>query len=321
MHYRNFADTGIRVSEICLGTMQFLWTVSEENSFLILDRFLEAGGNFLDTADIYSNWVKGLKGGEAESVIGRWMKKRKNREKIFLATKVRGRMWEGKDGEGLGRAHILRACEESLKRLQTETIDLYQAHWGDESTPQEETLSAFQELRQSGKIRFIGCSNFSGRQIEEAVGIGKKVGIDYISVQPYYNWIARREFEKNVLPIVQKNKMAVIPYSPLANGFLTGKYEKGGVLPQSARTEQVTSKRMNEKTFGALEELKTMAKKHGRSVTQMALTWILNQPGITAPIAGANSIAQLDEILGASGLVLDGATILCLNQATEDFMF
>lgn len=305
MRYRPLSNTGLEVAEICLGTMQFQWTCSEEDSYKVLDRYFEAGGNFLDTADVYSRWAPGLQGGEAETIIGKWMKDRGNRDKIVLATKVRGRMWDGPDGEGLGRSHILRACDDSLRRLQTDRIDLYQSHSEDPSASHDETMQAFADLNKQGKVRFVGCSNFSSAAMAEALKAGAKAGISYISVQPKYHLMYRRQFEQSLLPFVEKFNIAVIPYSPLAAGFLTGKYRRDGPPVRSARAAYIQPDLMTDKGFHAIDVLEKIAKRMGCTISQVALAWLLAHKWMTAPIIGANSTAQLDESLGASGIALD----------------
>ena len=316
MEYRTLGHTGLRVSEICLGTMQFKWTTDEEMSYKVLDAFYEAGGNFIDTADVYSRWAPGLKGGEAETVIGTWLKRKVNREKIVLATKVRGRMWDGPDGEGLSRTHILRAVEDSLRRLQTDTIDLYQTHSPDEKTPIEETMRALDELVKQGKVRYLGCSNYNGVQLEEAVTVARQAGVkEYLTHQPHYSLVERENFEKNVLPVVKKYGIAVIPYSPLGRGFLTGKYQRGQPLPESGRRSAVQPL-LNDKNFDLLDKLEALGHARGKTPAQMALGWLLAKDYITAPIIGANTPEQLADSLGAVGLSLSAEETRVLDEMT-----
>lgn len=316
MEYRTLGRTGLRVSEICLGTMQFKWTTDEQTSQRVLDAFYEAGGNFIDTADIYSRWVSGLKGGEAETVIGHWMKRRHNRGQIVLATKVRGRMWDGPDGEGLGRAHIMRAVEDSLHRLQTDTIDLYQTHSPDENTPIEETLRALDDLVRQGKVRHLGCSNYSGVLLEEAVLASRRAGVsEYLTHQPHYSLVERENFERNVLPFVKKYGLAVIPYSPLGRGFLTGKYRRGQPLPDSGRRSAVEGL-LTEKNFALLDRLEELGSARGKTPAQMALGWLLTKEFVAAPIIGANTPEQLANSLGAAGLKLSADEMKVLDEAT-----
>jgi aryl-alcohol dehydrogenase-like predicted oxidoreductase len=320
MEYRTLGRTGLRVSEICLGTMQFKWTTDEDTSYKVLDAFYEAGGNFIDTADIYSRWAPGLKGGEAETVIGNWMKRhggsRGIRDKIVLATKVRGRMWDGPDGEGLSRQHILRAVEDSLRRLQTDAIDLYQTHHPDENTPIEETMRALDDLVRQGKVRHLGCSNYSGHLLEEAVLASRRAGVsEYLTHQPHYSLVERENFEKNVLPIVKKYGLAVIPYSPLGRGFLTGKYRRGQPLPDSGRRGAVEGM-LTEKNFALLDKLEELGRARGKTPAQMALGWLLTKEFVAAPIVGANTPEQLANSLGAAGLKLSADEMKVLDEMT-----
>ncbi len=318
MEYRTLGNTGVKVSELCLGSMQFLWTASEQASISVLDAFYSAGGNFIDTANIYSNWAEGMQGGNAESLIGRWLKSRKVRHKIVLATKVRGKMWEGKNGEGLGREHIISACEDSLWRLGVDAIDLYQSHWPDGSVQAEETLAAYKDLVQQGKVRFIGCSNFSAEEMEKAHMAGEKIGLQYISNQPRYNLIHRSEFESRDLPFILKHKMAVLPYSPLAEGFLTGKYKKNSPLPISLRQSAVVKRSMNDSNLEVVDALAAMAVESGKTVAQISLAWVLSHDWISAPIIGANGVEQLKENLGCSGFKLSSNQIERLNVLTAN---
>jgi len=320
MEYRTLGRTGLRVSEICLGTMQFKWTTDEETSYKVLDAFYEAGGNFIDTADIYSRWAPGLKGGEAETVIGNWMKRhggsRGIRDKIVLATKVRGRMWDGPDGEGLSRKHILRAVEDSLRRLQTDAIDLYQTHHPDENTPIEETMRALDDLVRQGKVRHLGCSNYSGHLLEEAVLASRRAGVsEYLTHQPHYSLVERENFEKNVLPVVKKYGLAVIPYSPLGRGFLTGKYRRGQPLPDSGRRGAVEGM-LTEKNFALLDKLEELGRARGKAPAQMALGWLLTKEFVAVPIVGANTPEQLANSLGAAGLKLSADEMKVLDEMT-----
>ncbi|SRR6266568_686382 len=316
MNYRTFGQTKIKISEIALGTMHFQWIISEEESLKLLDHYVALGGNFIDTSDMYTQWGKGLEGGEAETVIGKWFALRKNRPKIFLTTKVRARMWEGPDGEGLSRTHILRACDESLKRLQTDYIDLYMAHWPDTNTAIEETTSAYQELRKQGKVRFIGCSNYSGKELQEALAVADNLGVGYTCIEPYYNILRRDPFEKEILPLVKKYHLAVTPYSPLAGGFLTGLYRKNKKLPLNERAAFAKEK-MTEKNFALIETLDTIGKKYNKTVAQVSLAWLLRHPWMTAPIVGPEAITQLEENLSASDFRLSKEDTKSINVLTR----
>ena len=248
MKYKKFGNTGLEVSVICLGTMQFGWSTDEKTSFKILDKFFEEGGNFIDTADVYSRWVEGNPGGVSERIIGKWMKSRNVREGIVLATKVRGRMWEGPNGEGLSRKHIMKAVEDSLRRLQTDYIDLYQVHWPDWDTPLEETLRALDDLVRDGKVRYIGASNYPAWYLTKALWISDKYSLHrFESIQPQYSLVYREEFEKELMHLAEDQKLAVIPHSPLAGGFLTGKYKRNRPLPPSPRAETIKRRFFTEK--------------------------------------------------------------------------
>ena len=316
MEYRLLGKTGLRVSEICLGTMQFKWTTDEATSYAVLDAFSAAGGNFIDTADVYSRWAPGLVGGEAETVIGEWMKRRGNRSQIVLATKVRGKMWDGPDGEGLSRAHILRAVEDSLRRLQTDYIDLYQTHSPDENTPIEETLRALDDLVRQGKARSIGCSNYSGAQLEDAILTARRAGLsEYLTIQPHWSLVERQNFEQNTLPVVKKYGLAIIPYSPLGRGFLTGKYRRGQPLPESKRLGSV-EKLLTDKNFALLDKLEELGRARGKTPGQIALGWLLTKELVAAPIIGANTPEQLADSLGAVGLKLSADEMQLLDEMT-----
>lgn len=306
MKYKKFGNTGLEVSVICLGTMQFGWSTDEKTSFKILDKFFEEGGNFIDTADVYSRWVEGNPGGVSERIIGKWMKSRNVREGIVLATKVRGRMWEGPNGEGLSRKHIMKAVEDSLRRLQTDYIDLYQVHWPDWDTPLEETVRALDDLVRDGKVRYIGASNYPAWYLTKALWISDKYSLHrFESIQPQYSLVYREEFERELMPLAEDQKLAVIPYSPLAGGFLTGKYKRNRPLPPSPRAETIKRRFFTEKNFTIIEELEKMAFKYAAKVSQIALAWLLSKSYITAPIIGANSVEQLMENLGALDVELE----------------
>ncbi|HHY56031.1 MAG TPA: aldo/keto reductase [Chloroflexi bacterium] len=316
MHYRNLGRTGLRVSEICLGTMQWGWTADEGASQAVMDAFVEAGGNFIDTADIYSNWAPHNPGGVSEEIIGRWLKARGRRDQIIVATKARGRMWEGPNGEGLSRAHLLKACEDSLRRLQTDYIDLYQAHWYDEETPIEETMAAFDTLVRQGKVRYVGCSNYPAWRLMEALWASDKRNlVRYDALQPHYNLVHRAEFERELKEVCLTYGLGVIPYSPLAGGFLTGKYARERESA-SARAGGVRRRYFNDAGWRTLDAVKKVAGEIGSTPMAVSLAWLLAQPGMTAPIVGANSVAQLQASLAASDLTLSTAQLATLNQAS-----
>jgi aryl-alcohol dehydrogenase-like predicted oxidoreductase len=310
--------TGLEVSELALGTMQFGWTADQETAFAIMDAYVEAGGNLIDTADVYSRWAEGNAGGVSEQIIGRWLTSRKNRHDIVLATKVRGRMWEGPNGEGLSRAHIMRAVDESLGRLKTDYIDLYQTHWYDAGTPIEETMRALDDLVRAGKVRYLGCSNYPAWRLMEALCASQSHGLaSYISLQPHYNLAHREEFEREMAELVQAYGLGVINYSPLAGGFLTGKYRRDGPLPESARAEGIQRRHYSERGFALLDKLEEVGRDHGRDILQVALAWLLTNPLVTAPIVGANSVAQLQGSLAAAGFRLSETEMETLNHASS----
>ncbi|MFZ2360261.1 MAG: aldo/keto reductase [Anaerolineae bacterium] len=317
MQYRNLGRTGLKVSELCLGTMQWGWTASEEASWAVMDAFVAAGGNFIDTADIYSRWAEGNPGGVSEEIIGRWMKERGNRRQIVLATKVRGVMWDGPNGEGLSRGHIMAAVEDSLRRLQTDHIDLYQTHWYDAGTPIDETMRALDDLVRQGKVRYLGCSNYPAWRLAKALWASDKLGLArYDSIQPHYNIAYRAEFERELKPLCEEEGVGVIPYSPLAGGFLTGKYRRDAPVPDSARASAVQRRYLNDKGFTILEALEKLGQARGKSIAQMALAWQLSQPVITSPIIGANSVEQLNDSLGAVGVRLSEEEMKALDAVS-----
>lgn len=305
MKIANLGRTGLKVSTLCLGTMQFGWTADREASFAVLDAFREAGGNFLDTADVYSRWAEGNSGGMSEEIIGAWLKERGAHREMVIATKVRGRMWAGPGGDGLSRRHILLAVEDSLRRLGVEAIDLYQSHSVDPETPIEETLSAFDSLVSSGKVRYLGCSNYPAWRLARALWASDKSGwARYDSLQPRYSLVHREEFEKELMPLCAEQGIGVIPYSPLAGGFLTGKYRANQPLPDSKRAEGIRDRAMTEANFARLARIELVGQGRGATPAQISLAWLLANPVITAPIIGANSVAQLAELLPATELAL-----------------
>ncbi len=318
MNLRPFGTTDLRVSQLCLGTMQFGWTADERASFAVMDAFVAAGGNFLDTSDIYSNWAPGNPGGVSEEVIGRWLHARGDRDRLVIATKVRGPMWEGPDGEGLSRSHIMRAAEDSLRRLQVETIDLYQCHWPDTGIPIEETLRAFEALVSSGKVRYIGLSNYGAPQLEEALRVAGDQRLPRaVSLQPHYNLVHRTEFEGALEALCLRETLAVIPYSPLAGGFLTGKYRKGKRAPKSQRARGVRQRHMTDEKLAVLDVLDGVAQVHETTVAAVALAWLLAKPAVTAPIIGANTPEQLADLLPAAELTLTADDVKQLDEASS----
>ena len=317
MNHRNLGRTGLKVSNICLGTMQWGWTADEAASRTVMDAFVEAGGNFVDTADIYSFWAENNPGGVSEEIIGRWMKERGNRDQIVLATKVRGRMWDGPNGEGLSRVHIIKACDDSLRRLQTDYIDLYQTHWYDDETPIEETMAALDSLVRQGKVRYVGCSNYPAWRLMQALWASDRGNlVRYDSIQPHYSLVHRAEFEREAQEVCVAYGIGVIPYSPLAGGFLTGKYTRESDT-SSARAEGIKRRYFNEVGWRTIDAVRAVAADSGSTPTAVALAWLLAQPALTAPIIGANSVSQLQESLAAGDLVLTDDQVATLNAASK----
>lgn len=316
LSYRRLGRSGLKVSPLCLGTMQFGWSADEPASFAVMDAFFEAGGNFIDTADVYSSWIPGNRGGESETIIGRWMKERGSRHLIVLATKVNGRLWEGPNGDGVSRGHIMKAVEDSLRRLQTDYIDLYQTHWPHYDTPQEETLRALDDLVQAGKVRYIGCSNEPAWRLTKALWISERDNLNrFISSQPPYSLLRRANFEREHEAVCLDQGVGVIPYSPLQGGFLTGKYRRDST-PDSVRAGEL-KKYATERSFQLIDLLEGRGKALGASVAQMALAWLLHRPSITAPIIGANSVQQLEDLLGSLKVKLAPEDIQAIDQASD----
>ena len=319
MHLRPLGRSDLKVSELCLGSMQFGWTADEAASFAIMDAFAAAGGNFIDTADIYTTWgPDGIAGGgRSEEIIGRWMKARGNRKHIIVATKVRGRMTEGPGGEGLARDRVIRCCEDSLRRLQTDYIDLYQCHSADLAVPVEETLGALDQLVKAGKVRALGASNYPAWRLMEALWQSEKHGYArFNSYQPEYSLMERSLFEIEPRPLCRNYGLGVIPYSPLAGGFLTGKYRRGASV-ESVRATDIGKKYGHDRGFAVIEQLDAIGRAHGKTVAQTALAWLLTNPVVTAAIIGANTPAQLGDSLGAAGYRLDAAEMASLNDLTS----
>jgi aryl-alcohol dehydrogenase-like predicted oxidoreductase len=314
MKKRKLGNSGLEVAPLAFGGNVFGWTADEATSFGLLDAFVAAGCNLIDTADVYSKWVPGNKGGESETIIGNWLKRGGKREMVVIATKVGLEM--GPDRKGLSKAHILRSVEESLKRLQTDYIDLYQSHTEDNATPLEETLEAYAQLIRQGKVRAIGASNYSAEQLRKAIEISTQCGYPcYQSLQPMYNLYSRAEFENELEPLCLEMNIGVINYYPLASGFLTGKYRSEADLGKSARGQAV-KKYLDERGFGILRALDEVAKSHRSTPAKVALAWLMARPGITAPIASATNLAQLNELIGATQLKLDNGSIERLNRAS-----
>jgi len=317
MLMRRLGRTGLRVSALCLGGNTFGWTTDQKASEAVLDAYVEAGGNFIDTADVYSRWVPGHKGGESEDVLGKWMKARGNRRGVIIATKVMGPMGPGPNDTGLSRQHIVEGVEDSLRRLQTDFIDLYQAHWDDRDTPLEETLRAFDDLVRQGKVRYIGASNYHAWRLTRALWESdRRAYVRYESIQPKYNLVFRDEYERELEPLCLEQSIGVIPYSSLGSGFLSGKYHRGRDLPKTARAGNVEKIYMTDRGFTVLEAVEKVAAAAGATPAQVALSWLAHRPGITAPIASATSVTQLKELLGGIELQLDSEARATLDRAS-----
>jgi aryl-alcohol dehydrogenase-like predicted oxidoreductase len=317
MLMRKLGRTGLKVAALCLGGNTFGWTTDQKASEAVLDAYLEQGGNFIDTADVYSRWAPGNSGGESETALGTWMAARKNRPRVIIATKVMGPMGPGPNDTGLSRTHIMEGVEASLRRLQTDYIDLYQAHWDDRDTPLDETLRAFDDLVRQGKVRYLGASNYVAWRLTRALWESDKRGYArYESIQPKYNLVFRDEYERELEPLCLEQNIAVIPYSSLASGFLSGKYRAGETLPSTARATNVQKIYMNDRGFAVLAAVEKVASKVGATPAQVALSWMVHRPGITAPIASATSVTQLKEILGAIDLKLSDDATAELDRAS-----
>jgi len=318
MEYRRLGRTGLKVSAICLGTMQFGWTTDEPTAHGIMSRAFELGINFFDTADVYSRWVEGNPGGVSETHIGNWLASGAvQRDQLILATKVRGKMGEGPNDQGLSRGHILNAVEASLRRLKTDTIDLYQTHFYDEETPLDETLRALDDLVRAGKVRYVGCSNYPAWLLAKALWVSDVRGlVRYDSLQPHYSYVHRAEFERELQPLCLDQGVGVIPYSPLAAGFLTGKYRRDTPLPESARAGGVQKRYMNERGFAAVDKLEEIGRGHDATVAQTAIAWALANPAVTSAIIGANTIAQLEDTTKGAEVKLSAEEKAALDAVT-----
>ena len=311
---RELGNSGLTVAPLALGGNVFGWTADEKTSFRLLDAFTAGGGDLIDTADVYSAWVPGHKGGESENVLGKWLKRSGNRKKVLIATKVGKEMGPGR--KGLSKPYILRAVEDSLRRLQTDYIDLYQAHADDPETPLEETLEAFAQLTREGQVRAIGASNYNAERLSKALQVSERQGVPaYRSIQPLYNLYDRAEYETELESLCREKGLGVIPYFPLASGFLTGKYRSEKDLAGRARGDMV-KKYMDDRGFRILDALDRLARKYHSAPATVALAWLIARPGITAPIASATSLDQLNELMKSLELELDPSSIELLNRAS-----
>jgi aryl-alcohol dehydrogenase-like predicted oxidoreductase len=314
MKRKQLGRSALRVSPLCFGGNVLGWTVDERRSFEILDAFTAAGFSFIDTADVYSRWAG--EGGESETILGKWMKSRNNRKDLVIATKVGMEMGSGKSG--LSKKYILKAVEDSLKRLQTDYIDLYQSHKDDLATPVEETLQAYQQLIAEGKIKFIGASNFSAARLQEALDASAKFNLPrYESLQPHYNLCERKKFEGDLEKVCRKNELGVITYYSLASGFLTGKYRSLDDTATGARGRGA-SKYLNASGKRILKALDEIAASHKSKPASVALAWLMAKPSVTAPIASATSVTQLGDLINATKLELSVNDIELLDRASDE---
>ena len=304
MQMRSLGSTGLQVAPVVFGGNVFGWTADETRSFELLDAFVDAGFNAIDTADIYSRWVPGHAGGESESIIGRWLKaKPSRRDKVLLLTKGGGDMGEGR--KGLSARWIEQAAEDSLRRLQTDVIDLYQSHFPDPATPHEETLGAYDRLIKAGKVRAVGCSNFDAAQLKAALDVSHRQGLPtYETLQPEYNLVERGKYEGPLRDLALREGLGVIPYFSLASGFLTGKYRSASDLEGKARARGA-GKYLDARGLRVLETLDSVARRHGAKPAEVALAWLIAREGVTAPIASATTVEQVQSFVRASVLRLD----------------
>ena len=317
MELRPLGNTGAAVSEYALGTMTFGAEADETASHAMIDRYLEAGGNFVDTADVYSD-------GASEEIIGRWLDRSGRRDEIVLATKARFRMGEGPNDIGLSRLHLRQACEASLRRLGVDTIDLYQAHCWDSATPIEETLAAFDELVAEGKVRYVGVSNFTGWQLQRAALLGSRPGYaPVVTLQPQYSLLVR-EIEWELVPLCLAEGIGMLPWSPLGGGWLTGKYRRDE-RPSGAtrlgedpdRGQEAWDNRNTERTWAVVDAVREIADALGASMAQVALAWVTGRPGVTSTILGTRTLEQLDDNLAAARLELDPEQIARLDEVSD----
>lgn len=315
MEHRPLGRTGLSIAPLVLGGNVFGWTCDAASSFRVLDAFVDAGFNLIDTADVYSRWAPGNTGGESETLIGQWLRRRGHRDGVLIATKVGSDM--GLGHVCLRRDYILEAVEASLRRLNVDCIDLYQSHWVDPDTPVEETLSAFQTLIEQGKVRAIGASNFRTRRLLDALETAQLNGLPaYQTLQPPYNLMQRTEFEGELSALCQHEGMGVISYYGLASGFLTGKYRSLADAKDRARGDAAQKHLAAPQAGAVLAALDQLAQKHAATPAQIALAWVLAQPGITAPIASATTVVQLEELLGATTITLDPDDLALLDTAS-----
>jgi aryl-alcohol dehydrogenase-like predicted oxidoreductase len=314
MHTRNLGDTDLAIVPVVFGGNVFGWTVDEARSFELLDAFVDRGFNCIDTADVYSTWVPGHVGGESETIIGKWLKQSDKRDQVVLLTKVGMEMKSG--GKGLSKKYILEEVEASLRRLQTDRIDLYQSHKDDESVPLEETLEAYAQLIDEGKVRYIGASNYKGARLAEAEELAEREKLPaYKTLQPEYNLHDRQGYEEDLAPVAEKYGLGVIPYFSLASGFLTGKYQSAEDAKGKNREGRV-QKYFDERGMKILKALKKVSEETGAEQAAVSLAWLLEQPTITAPIASATNTQQMEALFAAVNLKLSAAQMALLTDAS-----
>jgi len=316
MEKRHLGDSGISIVPFVFGGNVFGWTVDEKASFELLDAFVDHGLDCIDTADVYSRWVPGNQGGESETIIGRWLKNTSKRNSVVIATKVGSSMSPNDSRKNLTKAYIIKAAEDSLRRLQTDHIDLYQSHYDDLQTPVQETLEAYAQLIKDGKVRAIGASNFGADRLQESLRVSKELGLpSYVALQPEYNLYDRESYEKELEPLCRENKLGVITYYSLASGFLSGKYRSEADLKKSKRGQGV-KKYLNDRGIHILNALDEVAKNYGTTSATVALAWVINRPSVTAPIASATSVPQLKELAKAVSLNLPTEVLDQLTKAS-----
>lgn len=317
MEHRPLGRSGLHVAPLAFGGNVFGWTADEATSFALLDAFVDAGLNLVDTADVYSRWVPGNQGGESETIIGKWLKRSGKRDQIVLATKVGKSMGEGK--VGLRPEYIRQAVEDSLRRLQTDVIDLYQSHDDDPEVPVADVLGTYARLIEEGKIRTIGASNFSAERLAHTLEVAEQQQLPrYECIQPEYNLYARAAFEQELEPLARSHDLAVITYYPLASGFLSGKYRSAADAGKSPRGKAICEKYLNPRGLRILEALDDLALRYQAKPAQLALAWQMARPGITAPLASASRLDQWLELAQAVKLDLDAAAIQQLDEASRE---
>jgi len=315
MEKRKLGSSTLRAAPWAFGGNVFGWTADEQASFRLLDAFTDAGFNLIDTADVYSKWVSGHRGGESETIIGKWLKQSGKRNQVLIATKVGGEM--GPQQKGLTRAHIIRSVEDSLRRLQTDHIDLYQTHYDDEGTPVEETLAVYAELIRAGKVRIIGASNVSPERLKLSLHSSEQYGYPrYETLQPEYNLYDREKYERHYAPICKEHGLSVLPYYALASGFLTGKYRSPADIAKSPRGRKAVGY-LNERGMRIQSALDQVAARYHTRPASVSIAWLAQRPGIAAPIASATSVEQLQDLVKAAALQLDREAVELLDEASR----